>query len=102
MIKEQDTNQISEAELRARWPQAFNDARLPLKVGIHLDMNIERNANAMDHWTHHPKYLRNIIAGMRRIDLDGELVGEEMTEAEKSNAFQRLLMVRSDIVSGRG
>src|SRR4051794_40106721 len=102
MIHEQDRNQISEAEQRARWPLAFNDMRLPLKVGVHLDMNIDRNSNTMDHWTLHPKYLRNILAGMRRIDLDGEVVGDEITEAEKANAFHRLLMVRSDIVSAKG
>src|SRR3954469_15677166 len=79
-----------------------NDMRYPLKIGVHLDMNIERNSNAMDHWTLHPRYLRNIIAGMRRIDLSGETVGDELTEAEKANAFHRLLMVRSDIVSAKG
>ena len=67
--------EITEADLRARWPAAFNDARRPLKLGIHRDMGIG-HSDAIRRWTAHPRYLRNSIAGGQRIDLDGNPAGE--------------------------
>jgi hypothetical protein len=32
---------MTEAELRERWPLAFNDARRPLALGIHANMGIK-------------------------------------------------------------
>jgi sRNA-binding protein len=100
MIPEKDRSPITEEELRARWPGAFNDARLPLKIGINADLGI-KHADSLANWVRHPRYLRNIIAGVKRIDLNGEQIDDEISEAEKTNAFETLLHVRSDIVTAQ-
>jgi sRNA-binding protein len=66
---------VTEADLRERWPKAFNDARLPLKIGIHVDLKIGGDVEVMRSWTRHPRYLRNLIAGGARYDLDGKAAG---------------------------
>ena len=65
-----------EREWRRRWPCAFNDRRLPLQIGIHLDMGIAPVFNpAMRRWCTHPEYLRNILRpGAKRINLYGQPV----------------------------
>jgi len=91
--------EITEADLRARWPAAFNDARRPLKLGIHRDMGIG-HSDAIRRWTAHPRYLRNSIAGGQRIDLDGNPAGE-IAEVSKAYSWEKLLMVRDEIVRAR-
>jgi hypothetical protein len=74
-IAEQDHEQLTEAVLRERWPKVFNDARRPLKIGVHVDLKIGRDDATMHAWTKHPVYLRNLITGGARYDLDGRAVG---------------------------
>jgi sRNA-binding protein len=92
--------EITEAGLRARWPAAFNDERRPLKLGIHRDMGVFGRADALRRWTAHPVYLRNTIAGGKRINLDGGPAGE-IEEVEKAYAWEKLAMVRDAIERAR-
>jgi sRNA-binding protein len=92
--------EITEADLRARWPAAFNDARRPLKLGIHRDMGIVGRSDALARWTEHPVCLRNSIAGGQRIDLDGNPAGG-IAECEQAHAWEKLSMVRNEIVQAR-
>src|SRR4051812_20298362 len=98
MIREQDP--ITEAELRSRWPQAFNDERLPLKIGINADMGVGDNSESLARWTKHPVYLRNLIERDKRIDLNGEAV-EDVTEDAKMIACQELDWLRRNIKRAR-
>lgn len=59
-------------ELRQLYPAAFNDRRPPLAVGIHEALRVARDSEVLREWTSHPLYLRNIIAGQRRVGLTGE------------------------------
>ena len=94
------TDEITEADLRARWPAAFNDARRPLKLGIHRDMGIVGRSDALARWTEHPVCLRNSIAGGQRIDLDGNPAGE-IAEVSKAYSWEKLLIVRNEIIQAR-
>ena len=94
------TEEITEAELRARWPAAFNDARRPLKLGIHREMGILGRSDAIRRWTAHPVYLRNTLAGGQRIDLDGNPAGE-IAEVSKAYSWEKLLIVRNEIIQAR-
>ena len=94
------TEEITEADLRARWPAAFNDARRPLKLGIHREMGILGRSDAIRRWTAHPVYLRNTLAGGQRIDLDGNPAGE-IAEVSKAYSWEKLLMVRDEITRAR-
>jgi sRNA-binding protein len=86
---------MTEEELRARWPAAFDPAkRLPLALGIHANMGIAYGDSAMSHWTTHPKYLRNQLAGAARIDLEGNAVGV-VTQEERETAWRALLEIRT-------
>jgi ProQ/FINO family len=70
------------AELRRRFPLAFNDERKPLMRGVHHYMH-PRLRDALRAWVQHPDYLHNItIPGAIRVDLDGRPAGE-VTEAER-------------------
>ena len=92
--------EITEADLRARWPAAFNDARRPLKLGIHREMGILGRSDAIRRWTAHPVYLRAVIAGGQRIDLDGNPAGE-IAEVSKAYSWEKLLIVRNEIIQAR-
>jgi sRNA-binding protein len=92
--------EITEADLRARWPAAFNDQRLPLKLGIHRDMGILGRSDAIRRWTAHSVYLRNAIAGGQRIDLDGNPAGE-IAECEQAHAWEKLSLIRDEIALAR-
>jgi sRNA-binding protein len=86
---------MTEEELRSRWPQAFNSARLPLAFGIQANMGIAYGDNkAMENWVLHPKYLRNmLVPGTARVDLTGAMVGT-VTQEERERAWRALLEVR--------
>lgn len=67
---------LTEAILRERWPCAFNDAREPLKRGIHRDMLLpEPNHPALRAWCSRQQYLFGMVEGRSRIDLDGRPCG---------------------------
>jgi hypothetical protein len=84
----------TEQQLRARWPQAFNDERKPLKLGIHHDLGLDGPSAVLRAWTCHPDYIHNVmIPGAMRIDLDGSPV-ELVTEAERTWARERLSIPR--------
>ena len=99
IIPAQDRSPITEEELRERWPEAFNDLRYPLKIGINSDMGI-KHSDTMARWTRHPRYLRNLIERENRIDLNGE-VAEAVTEEAKMMACERLDWVRRTIKLAR-
>jgi hypothetical protein len=88
-----------EAELRERWPKAFNDQRLPLMLGVHLHLHDPRLRAALRAWVQHPDYLHNItVPGAIRIDLEGRPAGE-VTEAERQWTLQRpIIPVREPAV----
>ena len=100
MAMSEPMTEITEADLRARWPAAFNDARRPLKLGIHRDMGIVGRSDALARWTEHPVCLRNSIAGGQRIDLVGNPAGG-IAECEQAHAWEKLSMVRNEIVQAR-
>jgi hypothetical protein len=76
---------LTEDELRRRWPAAFNDERLPLKVGIHRDMGIVGRCAALTAWVSHPSYLRNLARGERRINLHGAHAGAPVAIVSRYN-----------------
>lgn len=77
--------ELTEDDLRRRWPAAFNDERLPLKVGIHKDMGIVGRCAALTAWVGHPSYLRNLARGERRINLYGAHAGAPVTIVSRYN-----------------
>jgi ProP effector len=79
---------LTEADLRELWPDAFNDARRPLKIGIHADMGIPPDDDAMRAWTDNPTYLRSLIAGGPRYGLDGEPAGSVSAD-EQDHAMRQ-------------
>jgi hypothetical protein len=90
--------QPTKTDLRREWPAAFNDRRLPLKIGIHADLGLEYPNAAIGLWVRHPLYLRAIISGTERIDLDGNPAGV-ITAEQKLIAFDKLMWMRADIAS---
>jgi hypothetical protein len=93
--------ELTEADLRRRWPRCFNDARKPLKIGINVDMGVEFPNRAVGVWIGHPRYLRNTAAGMPRIDLDGK--PQPPTPVDEPwwapmEAYRRLQVIRSDLI----
>jgi hypothetical protein len=100
MTTTETPDEITEADLRARWPAAFNDQRRPLKLGIHRDMGILGRSDALRRWTAHPVYLRNTLAGGQRVNLDGSPAGE-IAEVSKAYSWEKLLMVRNAIYEAR-
>jgi hypothetical protein len=63
-------------------------------------MGIFGRSDAIRRWTAHPVYLRNAIAGGKRINLDGSPAGG-IAEVEKAYAWEKLLMVRDEIARAR-
>ena len=88
------------AELRQRWPLAFNDSRKPLKVGVDVDMGLVNRSEAMRQWVLHPQYLRNVISGGERIDLNGEPAGV-ISKYEREDAWETLRWRRTDLYDAR-
>jgi hypothetical protein len=88
---------MTEAELRERWPAAFNDQRLPLALGVHEQLGLPWGDQVLASWTRHPTYLRNVLAeGAQRIDLQGKAVST-VGPREKRFAWDRLMWVRHDL-----
>jgi ProP effector len=87
---------VTIALLAERWPTVFSvfeQRRRPLKIGIHLDIlaaldgvvtEVELSP-AMRYYVGSPWYLRMMIAGSARIDLDGVAVGT-VTDAQATKA----------------
>jgi sRNA-binding protein len=91
-----DESAEGEAELRKLWPLAFNNQRRPLKIGIDEDMNLVGRIDAMRHWVNHPVYLRHLITGGQRIDLNGEPAGTISQQAQEF-AWETLQHRRNEI-----
>jgi sRNA-binding protein len=92
------STELTEADLRARWPRAFNDLRRPLKIGIHEDMGRSDCDQAISLWCNHPTYLPNLIAGGARVDLDGRpAVAGTVAKTEQERALRALIYVRYDL-----
>jgi sRNA-binding protein len=88
---------VTESELRARWPAAFNDARRPLALGIHEQLGLEYPDQVLREWTGHPRYLRHVLEpGAQRIDLKGQPTGT-VTAAERRYAWNRLMWFKHDL-----
>jgi hypothetical protein len=83
----------AEADLRSRCPQAFNDLRRPLKLGIHAELGLTYPDPVLEQWISHPLYLRNTIAGGVRIGLDGA-PASHITVDEQDFAYRRLIYLR--------
>jgi ProP effector len=91
----------ADADLPMLFPAAFDPASpKPLKVGIRLEIDVRLPElpkrgirRALLHWCSQEPYLRAIVAGGRRIDLDGNPAGE-VTESERSHALRRLNALR--------
>ena len=91
---------MTEDDLRTRWPKAFNDKRLPLKVGIHVDMGLEEGSEAMRWWVNHPIYLRHLIARKERIDLEGKPAGV-ISEGTQAYAWSALQLLRANMAAAK-
>jgi ProP effector len=79
------------AQIIARFPKTFCEPNRPLKIGIREDMvaaGFEPRVASrfLYKWTHAPRYLRTLIVGAERIDLNGEPAG---TVAEDEATFAR-------------
>jgi ProP effector len=86
--------------LAVRWPKTFSvyeARRRPLKIGIHGDILAALDGGitpdelklALAHYCRNPVYLRKILPGTWRYDLDGNHVGE-VTANEAADAKRRL------------
>ena len=90
--------EMTEDDFCQRWPAAFNSIRLPLKIGIHIDMGLTEHSEAMRWWVNHPVYLRSLIAGKERVDLEGRPAGE-VKEHERAFAWSALQLRRFNIAA---
>jgi ProP effector len=101
--------QLSEivATLAARFPDTFSvlqNARLPLKVGIHRDLaavlgdSIDQKilAATLRYYTGNPGYLKAQKAGADRIGLDGHAAGVVSPE-DAATAQQRLAAIAAKV-----
>lgn len=84
-------------ELRQLWPLAFNDKRPPLQIGIHVSLSLPFGIRALRHWTQHPVYLRNLIAGQQRVGVDGVPCATP-TNSERERAWRVLMLLKSELV----
>jgi ProP effector len=92
---------MAEVDLPGLFPSTFDPASpKPLKVGIRLDIEkrlpeTSRRSirKALMRWCSQEPYLRAIVAGGPRLDLDGNPAGE-VTQGERSHALRRLHAVR--------
>ncbi len=100
-----DINKRKEAFLwlQNQFPAAFPKTPIPLKIGIYEDITTLNQVDAPEHewikkalryYTNSPRYLKQMIAGMPRIDLNGDVSGEvREQDAERAN---RLLKERQN------
>lgn len=88
--------------LQQQFPAAFPKQPIPLKIGIHEDMfalaladmpGIMWIKRALRYYVSSPRYLREMVAGKARINLQGEQVGA-VSEQEALHAKERLLSYR--------
>lgn len=85
--------------LVALFPKAFMPKgadKIPLKIGIHADIRARdpsisgvKLGAALHDYVTGPKYLRALVAGAPRLDLDGQPAGE-VTERDELNAKLQL------------
>ena len=86
-ITSTDPNKRKEAFLwlQNQFPAAFSKTPTPLKIGIHEDIAALNLVDAPEHewikkalryYTNSPRYLKQMIVGMPRIDLNGAVFGE--------------------------
>lgn len=88
-------------ELRRVAPRAFCDPPRPLAIGIRKPIGDrfaseyggQAIASAMKRWCLRSDYLRVIITGAERFDLDGNAAGV-VTEIEAAPAAERLALLR--------
>jgi len=84
--------------LKQQFPKVFTQV-VPLKIGIHRELfailhNIPRDYSlkqcrrALCWYTHSEKYLRQIVAGHDRFDMDGNPCGK-VTKAEQEYAARK-------------
>ncbi len=83
------------AEFRRRWPAAFTTP-VPLAIGMDKviraempEMTTSRLKEALGPWTHSAVYLRAIVAGVERINLDGSPAGVP-DEEQRAQAAEEL------------
>ena len=85
------------------FPNAFNDMRKPLKVGIHEDLipwcekkgiSAQHLSIFMRRWCSNIKYLRKLGKKSHRRNLDGEKI-EEITIEHKQDAQNKLANIMS-------
>lgn len=95
-------NEETRAILAAAFPLTFKgkgEPKLPLKIGIAKDIKAlgsdisgVRLSRALHDYTSGPLYLKAMIAGAPRFDLDGYTAGF-VTEEEAAHAAKRLHMI---------
>ena len=85
---------MTEAELRKLYPKCFSDEHKPLALGIHEQLQLPYPSRVLHDWCNSPLYLRNVLAGMPRINLDGIAV-ETPDLAQRRYAYQALIFLRS-------
>src|SRR5262245_15910366 len=103
MVVEHETEEFIIALLSERWPQCFSvyeARRKPLKIGIRDDIiaalagafPAEALCLALRFYTHNMVYLKHLLAGAWRYDLDGKPTGA-VTKHEEQHA-RNLLATR--------
>jgi len=80
------TKQVVLDELAEALPQAFSEPPRPLKLEDLLEADLpfseDDRRDALKTWVRRHGYLRSLIAGTPRIDLQGELAGYVRQEEE--------------------
>lgn len=88
--------------LQQQFPTAFSKQPIPLKIGTHEDIfalaladmpGIMWIKRALRYYVSSPRYLKGMLVGTIRIDLQGEQVGA-VSEQEAIHAKERLLSYR--------
>lgn len=91
--------------LTERFPQAFDPKNpKPLKLGIRDDLAAlapEVDLGVLGPWCGRPRYLKALIAGESRVDLDGNPVWEP-TQAERDDAAARLKALKDRQKANKG
>ncbi len=88
--KNREANQAAVALLVENYPQAFNSEEpKPLKIGIQEDLVSDEKVSrskikrALATYVRNPRYLKSLVEGADRVDLQGESTGKVSAEEEQ-------------------
>ena len=98
----------TKAWMAARWPAAFNAPLRPLAIGVGSEIiadpsgsfTVQERRWALAAWCGRPDYLRALVEGRVRVNLDAD--GGAVTDDEREHALGRLKALKIKRGAGRG